>query len=247
MQIDSNRQYTQSDLPSNVFNAGNGDVRNYNGQAVRVQVNPNGTRNLSPLGDYTSYQNQQQYQQGVNTAVSSLKDQGNSLDTQYSDLLNKILGQGSVAMNTATTAENNYLGARGLQSQTGVGQNDLSQAQLGVQTQNQAAVGSLGYTQAQLKNELANNIANLQAGGAGTAATLPLQYGSLAMNQAANLANIAQTNVATGVAGSQGGYVSVPGMGLYNLSTGAFEQGQGTLPMGGQVIQKNGQYFLNVP
>jgi hypothetical protein len=45
--MDPNKQYTQNELPSDIFNVGvSGEVRNFNGQQVKVFVNPNGTRSL---------------------------------------------------------------------------------------------------------------------------------------------------------------------------------------------------------
>lgn len=51
--------YTQQQLPGEVFNSSNGDIRNYNGRAVRVTNPGNGTRDLEDLGDYGSYQSNQ--------------------------------------------------------------------------------------------------------------------------------------------------------------------------------------------
>src|ERR1035437_3277403 len=54
------------------------------------------------------------YKAGIDSAVSTLSTAGTNLDTQYKGLLDKVLGQGTVAMNTATTGENNLLGMRGI-------------------------------------------------------------------------------------------------------------------------------------
>ena len=86
------------------------------------------------------------YQAGIDTAVSGLKTQGTNLDTQYGDLLSKVLGQGTVAMNTATTGENNYLASRGLQSNNGRGLNDMSAAELPAQNQTDTAIAQYCYS-----------------------------------------------------------------------------------------------------
>lgn len=93
MNIDPNKQYLQSELPSNVFNAGSGDVVNYNGQAVKVGVNNNGTRSLTSLGDYGAYNTQQQTQQAENTFNTNLTNTVNSLPTPtqtYQTLANTL-------------------------------------------------------------------------------------------------------------------------------------------------------------
>ena len=183
--------------------------------------------------DYIAQQHVQQqadqaksdYKTGIDTAVSGLQTQGTNLDTQYGDLLSKVLGQGTVAMNTATTGENNYLASRGLQSNNGRGLNDLSSAQLAVSQSNQAAASNLSYTEAGLKNTLAQNIAGIQAGGAGTMAQLPLNYGSLALASAANTANISLAGSQGAQAGAAARYIPIPGIGLWDTQTNQFTGG----------------------
>jgi hypothetical protein len=194
--------------------------------------------------DQQAAQAKSDYQAGIGSAVSSLQTQGTNLDTQYSDLLGKVMGVGTVAMNTATTGENNLLASRGIVNNSPLYSAQMTSAQLPVTTAVQGQIGSLGYTQAQLKNTLANNIASIQAGGAGTMAGLPLSYGSLALSSAANLANIAQagsTALATGVGAH---LISVPGFGLYNVDTGQFQQSYGTTGTPGTV---NGVGGLWIP
>src|ERR1035437_1542969 len=194
--------------------------------------------------DVSAQNAQGAYKEGINNAVSGLQAQGTNLDTQYGDLLTKVLGQGTVAMNTATTGENNYLASRGLQSNNGRGLNDMSSAQLAVSQSNQAAASNLSYTEAGLKNTLAQTIAGIQAGGAGTAVQIPLDYGSLALAQAANVANISLAGANTAAANTSARYVSTP-YGEYDTQTQQFVSGNGTSNTKGMVYQ-NGQWYLNV-
>ena len=165
------------------------------------------------------------YQAGIGSAVSSLQTQGTNLDTQYSDLLGKVMGVGTVAMNTATTGENNLLASRGIVNNSPLYSSQMTSAQLPVTTAVQGQIGSLGYTQAQLKNTLANNIASIQAGGAGTMAGLPLSYGSLALSSAANLANISLAGSQASQAGASSRYIPIPNVGLYDVQGGSFVGG----------------------
>lgn len=250
MQIDPNNQYKQSDLPAEVFNAGSGaggNIVNYNGQAVQVYNNGNGTRKLVPQGDWASYQSGQSakqassdYQAAIGTAVTGLQQAGTNLDTQYGDLLTKVLGQGTVAMNTVTTGENNLLASRGITNNSPLYSSQMGSAQLPVQVANQAASSNLGYTQAGLKLNLANSIASLQGGAAGTMANLPLSYGSLALAQAANVANISLMGSQAAQAGVAAKYITIPGVGVVNLSNGQFVGGQtnNNLNSGGYQVLK---------
>ncbi len=200
------------------------------GQQSFIDMNPIDAENFlrnSPQGaQQTAQTAQTNYQQGIGSAVSTLQGAGNSLDTQYKTLLSAVLGQGSVAMNTATTGENNLLASRGITNNSPLYSQQMTQAQLPVTAQNQAAVGNLGYTEGQLQTGLAGNIAGIQAGGAGTAAGLPLQYGSLALSQAANIANIGLAGAQAKAAGAQARYIPIPGVGLWDTQTGQFTGGQ---------------------
>jgi hypothetical protein len=179
------------------------------------------------------------YQAGIGSAVSTLQTAGTNLDTQYGDLLSKVMGQGTVAMNTVTTGENNLLGIRGITNNSPLYSQQMGSAQLPVQVANQAAVGSLGYTEAGLQTGLAGNIAGIQAGAAGTMANLPLSYGSLALSQAylptqiqlgtsqAENYSAALAN-ALKIAGLQYGEPFNTYGQVYNPATGAFKVGGGS-------------------
>lgn len=161
-------------------------------------MNSYGGGNEQQLNQYFQQQQQQQqatqtYQSGINNAVTGLQGQQSNLSASYGSLLQDVMGQGTVAMNTATSGENAYLGARGLLSQGGAGNTQMSAAQLAVQAQNQAASGSIGQGSASDISAIQQAIAGIQAGGAGTLAQLPLEYGSLAMAQTALPSQIALT------------------------------------------------------
>ncbi len=191
----------------------------------------------------TQKQAQYKYQQGVGSAVSGLQTAGTNLDSQYSDLLTKTLGLGTVALNTITSGENNLLASRGITPNSPLYSKEMGLAQLPVSAQNQAAVGSLGYTQAGLKLGLAGSIAGLQAGGAGTAMGIPLQYGSLALSQGIQPSQVAYNVGQAKQAETGARYITIPGVGVVDLNTGNFVGGitNNNLNSGGyQITQVHG-------
>lgn len=216
-------------------------------QQAQDIMNSNGGGDEGQVDNYFSQQATQQtatknYQAAQGSAISTLQSAGTSLGDQYNTLLQDVLGQGTVAMNTVTTGENNLLGQRGITNSSPLYSQQMSQAQLPVTAQNQAAVGSLGYTEGQLQTGIAGNIANIQSGAGGTLAELPLQYGSLAMAQAANVANINLAGAQAEQAKTGANFVSTP-FGLYNIATKEFVSGVGN----NQIVVQNGVPYLNVP
>jgi hypothetical protein len=53
--MDAGRQYTQNELPGDVFNKGDGDVVDFNGGTYKIKNNGNGTRSFSPYVDTSAY------------------------------------------------------------------------------------------------------------------------------------------------------------------------------------------------
>jgi hypothetical protein len=106
MTIDPTRQYLQSDLPSEVFNAGNGDTVNYNGTAVKVGVNGNGTRSLTSLGDWTTYNNQQAATSAENQATTNFNNLVSSNTGAVTDFLGNYKTDTSNAIANANTTFN---------------------------------------------------------------------------------------------------------------------------------------------
>lgn len=186
---------------------------------------------IQALQNLPQYQQQVQgsatakYQAGIDTAVSGLQGQQSNLSQSYGSLLSDVMGQGTVAMNTATSGENAYLASRGLVSQAGAGNNQLSAAQLAVQSQNQAAAGSIGQGSAADISAIQSQIANTQAGGAGTELSIPLQYGSLAMQQQLLPSQIAQQQGQANLFGAQAAATQyqplAQGGNLYNIANGS--------------------------
>jgi hypothetical protein len=97
--IDSNRQYLQTELPSDVFNSGNGDIKNFNGRAVKVAVNGNGTRSLSDLGDYGTYQSNKAATDAMNASKAAM-------DTKFAQDRNDVNAYNTKFQNTFDTANN---------------------------------------------------------------------------------------------------------------------------------------------
>ncbi len=212
------------------------------GSSWTEEVHPSGGNSTTPDATVATTN----YQAGIGSAADTLRLAGTNLDTQYKGLLDKILGQGTVALNTVTRGENNLLAQRGITNNSPLYDAQMGSAQLPVQIANQTATSNLGFTEAGLQNTLAQNIANIQDGGAGTAAGLPLSYGSLALASAANIANISLAGSQAGQAGAQSRYIPTP-YGLYDTSTQSFVSGQGNTTNGGGMVYKNGQWYLNVP
>jgi hypothetical protein len=94
-----------------------------------------------------------------------------------------------------------------------------------IEAQFAGAEAGAGSSYMGLKQELANNIASIQAGGAGTMAQLPLNYGSLALAQAANVAQIGLAGSQASQAGASARYIPIPGVGLWDTQTGQFTGG----------------------
>lgn len=70
--IDPGRQYGVGDLPADVFNVTSGDTRNFQGQDVKVTVNNNNTRTLTPLGGPGNSGDVQGYLNDYHSLVSNL-------------------------------------------------------------------------------------------------------------------------------------------------------------------------------
>lgn len=87
----SGTQYTQNQLPGNLFNISNGDVVNYNGQSYKGTVNGNGTRSFDPYVDTTAYDNLL----GTVKNAASTFDTGlnQNEDNAYNDYLHTVQSQ----------------------------------------------------------------------------------------------------------------------------------------------------------
>lgn len=131
-------------------------------QAVQQQQQQ---QNLAQDPLYYVKQAQQLQVQANQPAIQTLQTQQTNLGSAYSDLLKSVLQQGTVASNYAQVGENTLLGQRGITDNTSpLFQQQMAQALLPVTAQNQAAAGSVGVGSAQDLNQLATQIASLQAG-----------------------------------------------------------------------------------
>ncbi len=144
-----------------------------------------GVRQIDTVGNRQGEAAQQTYQAQQGSAIAGLQSQKAGLADQYSSLLKTVTGEYQPLINQATTEENNFLGARGLVSQTGAGQTQLNQSLQGIYGQEAGNAQQIGQGSINDTNTLAQAIANTQTSGAQFAAGLPLEYGSLALNQQA--------------------------------------------------------------
>jgi hypothetical protein len=72
------RDYTQGELPSDIFNSSSGDIKQWGNELVEVRVNSNGTRYVRPLSyeeqaRRTADQQRSQYMEAIKPAVQSLE------------------------------------------------------------------------------------------------------------------------------------------------------------------------------
>lgn len=231
--MDQNRQYNQGDLPSDIFNASDGDVKTFNGQQVRVKNNGNGTRSLSPLSATESaLKNAEQIRQynvqANQPAIQTLQKNSTDLQGRYKELLSSIKGQQGVAEDAQTLATNNELGRRGITADSGLGANQIAGALRPIAANFQQLSANTGIAEQNDLNGLAEKIASLQAGDPASAFS-----GALNINSAEQSANqfqqtlaqqIAQSNKQTAQSPSDR-YVNVGASGLLDTTTGKVIQG----------------------
>lgn len=189
--MDPSRQYRQDELPGDIFNSSSGDVRNYNGQQVRVINNGNGTRTLQPLGGaggggggsndpIEQAKKILAFQQEANQpAIQTLQGEVDPLKKQYQDLLTSLKGQQTVAQNRQTLTTGNELGKRGLTNDSGLYQQEMTNALLPVDTAYGQLQVQANQGQVQDLNAIQNAIAQLQAGAASTAMPQSLQLAGI--------------------------------------------------------------------
>lgn len=149
----------------------------------------------------------QTQQEANKPAISTLQGQIDPLKQRYSDLIDSIKAQGTVASNYAQQSASMDLGRRGLLPQSQEGQQALSNALLPVQAQTQGALGQTGVAEQGDINTIQNAIAALQSSNPSAAV------------QSAITAYTNQNQV-------------IPyGGGLYNLATGKQIAGGGGSPL----------------
>lgn len=159
-------------------------------------------------------------------AIQNLQQQSTDLQSRYSDLINSIKGQGSVAVNQQTLAANNELGARGILPSSSLYQQQLASSLLPVTQANQSQLAQTGLGEQQDLNTLAGQIASLQAGNPLAAISGATNYAQLAQQaaqfQQSQAQNLALQGSQLALQGLTAGYIPVsPGASLFNTKTGA--------------------------
>lgn len=105
------------------------------------------------------------FQQKANQpVVDALKSEGTGIDKRYEDLLAKIKGDQTQAVNKQTIATNTELGNRGIGADSGLYQQTLTNALQPVNQQYQDQYNSGVDSQTQARNDLAVRIAQASTG-----------------------------------------------------------------------------------
>ncbi len=235
MQIDPSRQYQFSELPQDIVNSSNGDIKTYNGQQVHVIVNNNNTRSLVPLTAQeqavNSAQALQQFQVQANQpAIQTLQNQynpstgGGALVDKYNDLLSSIKGVGSVAVNQATLGAANELGQRGLLPSSSLYQQSVGSALQPVTSGIQQNLATVGLGEQQDLGNIANQIAQLQAGNPTASITGAQNLLQLQQQQQLIPSQIGYTQAQTQEAQTAANYIPTAyGGNIFNTSSGNFQ------------------------
>lgn len=176
--IDPNRQYGVGDLPYDVFNAGNGDIKNYNGQNVRVQVNNNNTRNLSTEGVDNEVQRKyamEAVQPAINSLEASLpeisakfksaQDQVSAekqpLKDRYDQLLNEIRGRETSQVNDTTKTANREFARRGITADSTFAAEETQGRTAPIRSAAQSDILTTTFDRESKLREIDNTITNL--------------------------------------------------------------------------------------
>lgn len=207
--------------------AGNQPTFINGGNIYQVKDNGNNTFGLQQIDTVGNRQQelaQQQYQSALGSAVGGLQTQKSNLAGQYSDLLKTVTGEYQPLINQTTASAGAEEARRGLSPDSLLNQQQVQGALQPVYGAEAANAQQIGAGSISDTNTLTQAISNMQAGGAGTASQLPLQYGQLALQQQAlpsQLAlNQAQAQQASSLANaSQYLSTGVPGV-LFNSGNG---------------------------
>lgn len=171
-------------------------------------------------------------------SIQTLQGQQSSLKDQYSSLLNAVLGQGSAAQNYTIGAAAANLGARGILPTSQLGQQTIGSALIPVTAQNQAAAAQVGMGSAQDLNQLAAQIAGLQAGNVPGAISAAPGFAGLSMLPS----QIALTQAQAGATR----FVPIPGYGIYDIQSKQMIGGLSGIP-GQGVTNVNGVPSVYIP
>ncbi len=136
-------------------------------------------------------QAQQTYQAQAGSAVSGLQGQQGSLAGQYADLLKTVKGEYDPLINQTTQTAGAALSKRGLTPDSQLFQQETQGALAPIYGQEAANAQQIGQGSINDVNTLQQALAGVQSGNAQFGATLPLQYGQLALQQQALPSEIA--------------------------------------------------------
>ena len=156
---------------------------------------------------------QQMQVQANQPAIATLGSQQSSLKDQYTSLLNSVLGQGSVNQNLTIAGANSELAKRGITGDSFLANQTIGSALLPVTAQNQMAAAQVGQGSAQDLNQLAAEIAGLQAGNVQGAIGAAPAFAGLAALPSQIALTQAQTKAAPFVPIQQGGFLFGPDSG----------------------------------
>lgn len=186
-------------------------------------------------GNLQGIQANKVYQQQSQQAIGGLQTQKASLADQYSDLLKTVKGQYDPLINQETATAQSALAKRGLTPDSQLYQQQVQGALQPVYGAQAANAQQIGQGSINDQNTLAQAIAQLQQGGAQFGATLPLQYGSLALQQQAlpSQINLAQNQA------NQAKYITIPNIGVYDTTSGRVISSTGLSSTGRTLV---GQY-----
>lgn len=168
------------------LSAGNQPTFIQNGNIYAVKDSGNGQYSVQQIDTVANRQSilaQQNYQAQTGSAIAGLTAGSASLGDKYSSLLASVKGVYDPLINEQTANVGAQLAQRGIAPGAGLYDNTVGsflQPIYGSEASNQQQItaGSISDT-----NTYANAIASMTAGAAGTSATLPLSYGSLALSQ----------------------------------------------------------------
>lgn len=211
--------------------AGNQPTFINGGNIYQVKDNGNNTFSLSQIDTVANRQGAaatQAYQAGIGSAEQGLQAGSASLSGKYSTLLDSIVGSQGIyqpLISQATQNAGEQETARGLTPDSALYKNQVQGALAPVYGSEASNVASITQGSISDTNTYANAVANLVAGGAGTAATLPLNYGSLALSMAALPANIFSTQAQGSQALTGARYIPIPNVGVYDTQSKSFVGG----------------------
>ncbi len=256
----TNYQTYSGALPSGNFNygqlqqldssmglsAGNQPTFIKDGNIYQVKDNGNNTfgiQSIDTVANRQAGQAQQLYQQQQGSAISTLQSAKSDLAGQYGSLLNTVTGQYQPLINQATLQQNAQNASRGLVSNIGNGGTQMISALNPVYSAEAANTQQLGAGSISDMNAYANAISAAQSGLATGNATLPLEYGSLALSQQALPASISQSLAQANLFNQQATSAPYVNTGLNGIT---FNAGNNTAQLLGQKLNLSPEIIQKV-